>query len=193
MKIALVVVGRTRPSSEEKTLREIARKVIPREIGIESRLIARGDLLNNINKVTSCINEILFDHPDISKIIVCVDSHCTQIEENERKARKIEKDLKTKVGQPVFYVVIEHALEGWLLVDPESIIGYLGPRVKIDIPPSYAKECKPEEKMKEIFRKSDRQFIHMRDNRHIAERFDIDRAAKANKNFARFVRILKDP
>ncbi len=193
MKIALFVEGRTRPSSEEKTIKVLARKIIPREIGIESRLIERGDLLTNINKVSSCINDILQDHPDISKIIVCVDSHCTPKEENEKKARNIEKNLKVKVELPVFYIVIEHALEGWLLADPESIIGYLGPKVRIDIPSSYTKECKPEERIKEIFRKSNRQFVHMRDNHLIAERLNIDRATGANKSFADFVRIIRDP
>jgi len=193
VKIALLVEGRTRPSSEEKTIKTIVRKIIPSEVGIESRLINRGDLLTNEKKVYACISNILQNHPDISKIVVCVDSHCTQKEEIDKEVRKVEGNLKKKVNIPVSYVVIEHALEGWLLADPESVIGHLSPKVRIDIPSSYTKECKPEEKMKEIFRKSNREFVHMRDNYSIAERLNIERAASANDSFANFIEKIKDP
>jgi len=189
VKIALITEG----PFEEKTLKIIARKIVPKETGIESRVLKRGDLFN-WQKVCSYIeNDIMKQHPDISKVIACIDSECTPEKEIQTEAQRIEKKLTSKTNLPVSYVVVVHALEGWLLSDAESIKGYLGSRADIEIPSSASLECKPKDKMKEIFGRADKQFIHTRDNPRIAETFNVGIARDNNKSFASFCEKVKDP
>lgn len=163
------------------------------KIGIETRVKRRGDLLNK-EQVKKYIDFLLLTHPDISKIIVCVDSECTPEKEMEKTTNNIEVELKPRIKRPIYFANIVHALEGWLLADQDNIRKYLGSRVSIHIPPSAPLECKPKEVIKAIFRKAGgKKFLYTRDNPKIAENLDVKKAAKCNKSFANFLQIVKDP
>lgn len=189
IKIALFVEDKI----GKKAIEILAHKITARGTSIKLRFIKRGGLLNE-QKVYSFIkNDILQDHPDVSKIIACVDSECTLEEEIEKEVQKVKGTLTVKVNRPVYYVVVVHALEGWLLSDPEGIKKYLGPRAKINISPSASKECRPKKVMKDIFRKAGKDYLHTIHNSQIAELSDPKKIIKSNPSFKNFYEVIKDP
>ncbi len=187
MKIAIFI----EEQSSKEPIKTFIHKILGQHAGIIDRVVKRGNLLNE-EKVKAHINFLLIYH-SISKIIVCVDSECTPEEEIEKITNKIEKSLKAKIKQPIYYITIVHAFEGWLLSDPDCIKKYLGPRAKVNISPSASKECKPKEVMKDIFRKADKDYIHTLHNTEIAERANPERIMKSNKSFKKFYDVIKDP
>lgn len=189
IKISLFVEG----PSDEVTLRVLVRRILGRQIDIISRVKRRGDLLNEGKIYSHITKDILLKHPDISKIIICVDSECTPETEAKANVRKLESSFKSKVDCPLYCITVIHALEGWLLADPDSIGKYLGPRARVNISPSKALECKPKELMKRVFRQNGREFLPKRDNSQIAKRIDIDKIVKNNKSFEYFRDRIKDP
>lgn len=189
MKIAIFI---EEPSSQ-KAIQIFVRKILGERVGIVIRVKKRGDLLNK-EKIKAYIeNDILLEHNDISKFIVCVDSECTPEEEMTKLTCKIEANLKSKVKQPFHYVIVTHAFEGWLLADPVCIKEYLGPRAKVKIPASAASECKPKEYLKDIFRKANKDFLYTVENARIADLSDPRRMIKNSTSFKKFYEIIKDP
>jgi hypothetical protein len=89
--------------------------------------------------------------------------------------------------------VVIHALEGWLLGDPDAIQSYLGSGMKANIKPSDSLRCKPKETPSNIFKRVGKDFDYIRDNPRIAELCDLDRISKRNKSFAHFMRVIEDP
>ena len=173
--------------------RILARKIMGKQTGLEIRWKKRHDLLKyeKIYNYISC--DILQEHPDISKIIVCVDSECTPETETEKEIKKVENLLRKRIPVSISSVVVNHALEGWLLADTETIQSYMGSMAEVNIPSSATHECRPKEVMKDIFRKANREFLPTRDNLYIAEKIDLQKVAKRNQSFARFQEQVKDP
>jgi len=150
-------------------------------------------LLNKEKVCSHITNDILQEHSDVSKVIVCVDSECTPPQEIEKEVRKVEKNITSEVKHSVHYVVVVHALEGWLLAGPESIREYLGARVKVNIPPSATLECKPKKVMSGIFSQSGKEFLYTRDNPRITERIHPDEIARRNPSFGKFMDRIRNP
>lgn len=175
-------------------LRIIARRILGRQSGIIPRYKKRGDLLNKQKICSHIENDILQEHPDVSKIIVCIDSECTSEKEMKstlsRVANDIQKDFK-KLS--VKYCLVVHAIEGWFLADAGNIKKYLGSPTGVSIPSSATSTCKPKKIMKDIFKKAGKEYIPYRDNRRIAEKADIAKMVKGNKSFAHFRDEIKDP
>ena len=191
MNIVLLVEG----PSDANTLKFLVKKILGEQVNVITKpLRGRGNLLK-AEKVLNHINTLLRRNPDVSKIIVCVDSECTPEDETEREMKKVENSIRAKIPQkyPIHYIGVIHALEGWLLADPDSIREYLGTRVRVNIPSSATLDCKPKEVMRDIFRKADKGFRPTHDCPRIAEEIDIDKMVKNNKSFARFREKVKDP
>lgn len=189
MKIGLLVEG----ESDKNTFRILIPRVLGRQVSIVTRVLrGRGNLLNE-RKVRAIADEIAISHPEVSKILVCIDSECTPEDETQKEVRKAEKIVKSGVKHPIYYITVLHALEGWLLADPEGIKGYLGQRADVKISPSATLDCNPKKIMKNIFRQNQRQFLPTRDNPRIAERVNIDGIGISNRSFARFQNRVKDP
>lgn len=189
MKIAIFI----EEQSSKKAIKIFVRKILGERIGIVIRVRKRGDLLNK-EKIKAYIeNDILLEHNDISKFIVCVDSECTPEEEMTKLTCKIETSLKLKVKQPFHYVIVTHAFEGWLLADPTCIKKFLGPRAKVKIPASASKVCKPKALMQDIFRKADRDYHYTIENARIADLSNPKRMIKNSTSFKKFYEIIKDP
>lgn len=187
-----IVIFIEEPSSQ-KPIQTFIRKILGRKIGIVIRVKKRGDLLNK-EKIEAYIeNDILLEHNDISKFIVCVDSECTPEEEMAKTTCKIEASLKSKVIQPFHYIVVTHAFEGWLLADPVCIKEYLGQRAKVKIPASASKVCKPKALMQDIFRKADRDYHYTVENARIADFSEPKRMIKNSTSFKKFYDVIKDP
>lgn len=190
MKIALLVEG----PSDEQTLKILIRKILGEQVSIVTRVMrGRGNLLNERKVRAVILNNILPDHPEVAKIIVCVDSECTPEDEARKEAEEIEKIVNSGMKHPIYYVCVIHALEGWLLGDLDGIKIYLGQRANMKISPSATRDCNPKEIMKDIFRQNERQFLPTLDNPRIAERINIDKIATNNKSFLRFQDKVKDP
>lgn len=189
VKIAIFI---EEPSSQ-KPIQIFVRKILGKKIGTVIRVKKRGDLLNK-EKIEAYIeNDILLEHNDILKFVVCVDSECTPEKEMAKITRRIETSLKSKVIQPLHYIIVTHAFEGWLLSDPISIKEYLGPRAKVTIPASASKVCKPKALMQDIFRKADRDYHYTIENARIADLSDPKRMVKKSTSFKKFYEIIKDP
>jgi len=191
MKVALLVEG----PSDERTLKILSKKIMGEQTGIETRILrGRGNLLNE-RKVYSHIVNIIQNHPDVSKIIICIDSECTPKDETEREMKDVENSLRAKIQQnyTIYYIGVIHALEGWLLTDRDNLRKYLGPRARGKILPSAALNCKPKEFMKNIFKRNGKNFLPTLHNPRIAEQIDIDKTAKNNESFKFFRDKVKDP
>jgi len=92
MRIALFVEGR----SDRDSLSILARRVSP-NLGLETRVLPRGDLLN-ATKVSAFINQdIGTGGSGISRVLVCVDSECTPEQELLNIVTPIEKEIKRRV------------------------------------------------------------------------------------------------
>lgn len=190
MKIALLVEG----PSDEKTLRILVQKILGEPISIVTRVMrGRGNLLNERKVRAVILNNILPDHPEVAKIIVCVDFECTPEDEAQEEVGKIEKIVKSGMKSPIYFIPVIHALEGWLLADPDRIKEYLGQRANVKISPSATLDCNPKEIMKDIFRQNERQFLPTLDNPRIAERINIGKIVEKNKSFTHFQDKVKDP
>lgn len=174
-------------------IRILTRKILGEKTGVIMRTKKRHDLLQSEKVCSHIINDILQEYSDVLKIIVCLDSECTDEKITLKDLKTLESLIKKKVKEPVVHCLpVTHALEGWLLADSGAVKEYLGSHAKVNIPLSATSECKPEEVLGEIFRKAGREFIPVRDNERIADGIDIGEAAKNNKSFARFCERIKD-
>lgn len=159
-----------------------------KRVGIHIRQLPRGDLLN-AEKVLASIEYEIRQHSDLAKIIVCVDSECTDPTEIDRKAQAVEQKLR-HIRRPVKYCIVVHALEGWLMADSTALRQFLGvkrlPFRKTD------SICKPKDKLRKLSRNAGRSYLPSRDNLKIAELADIKRISANNSSFAEFCRLIRD-
>lgn len=188
MKIALLVEG----VSDSKTLSILIKKILGEKAGVLTRIVGQGNLLK-ARKVCADLKDILSENPDVSKILACLDSECTSEQETKNLIKPVEKEVKISIGEQYkfSYIVVVHALEGWLLADPDAITGYLGSKKKVKVPDSATLDCRPKEILKNIFKKAGKDFLNTVADPRIAERVDSDKMAKRNKSFARFLEYIK--
>jgi hypothetical protein len=188
VKIALLVEG----VSDAKTLSILVKKIRGESVGVISRVIGQGNLFKD-RKVCAYIQDLMSEHPDISKIIACVDSECTPEAQTQEQVKKIEKTIKAQIDRHYHfsYVIVVHALEGWLLADPDAIGNYLGPKTTVKIPNSATLDCRPKETLKIIFKKAGKDFLNTVADPRLAERVDCDKMVKRNKSFAHFYDCIK--
>lgn len=188
MKFALLVEG----DSDSKTLSILIKKILGEKVGVIARVVGQGNLLK-ARKVCAYIQDIIRENPDVIKILACIDSECTSEQETKGLIKPVEKEVKISIGQQYkfSYIVVVHALEGWLLADPDAITGYLRPKKKVKIPDSATLDCRPKETLKNIFKKVGKDFLNTVADPRIAERVDSDKMAKRNKSFARFLEYIK--
>ncbi len=189
MKIALFVEG----LSDKETLSILVKKILGEQFGVITKVFrGKGNLLNEREVYTRIIYTTQ-EHLDLSKILVCVDSECTPEDQTERELKKVEDSIKTKTQLPIYYVGVIHALEGWLLADPDAVRKYLDPRVQINISSSATSHCRPKEVLKGIFKRVEKEFLPTRDCLEIAKEVDISKLAKHNESFRLFRKRVKDP
>ncbi|MBM4465080.1 MAG: DUF4276 family protein [Chloroflexi bacterium] len=136
---------------------------------------------------------LLKQHQDIEKVIVCVDSECTDPAEIQREVSKVEREL-SRVGLPVVprYVVVVHALEGWLATDSEAVRQVLGRGAEVRIERNLEEICKPSELLEDIFAQHGKNFLKARDDPLLAEYVDPEEIAEHSPSFRRFCQLVKD-
>jgi hypothetical protein len=189
MTITLFVEG----PSDKKTFPILVKRILGRSAAktkIVCRTVGQGGLFN-ARKVKAYVqHDIAVKHPDCDRIIVVVDSECTPYEETQTRVTKVERQLKSMRARPLpHYCVAYHALEAWLGADLEALKHVAGKPVKLS--ESILEACKPKEVLEESFRKSGKNFDHMRDDPRIAEMIDLNIAARNNPSFAHFVKLVK--
>jgi hypothetical protein len=188
MRVALFVEGK----SDRDTLSILARRVFP-SLGLETRVLARGDLLN-ATKVAAFINQDIGTR-SVSRVLVCVDSECTPEGEMLKIVTPVEKEIKRKVKHlSVAYCGVIHATEAWLAADGLALGRYLGcGAINPSVVRSVVSACKPKDALSDLFDRHGREFSNVQDNPRLASLVDPKQIAKISKSFARFAGLLVSP
>lgn len=189
MKIGLFVEGK----SDKRTLPILIEKIFERKApkpGLEIRTIPQGDMLSVPKMEVYLKKDLLVKHPDLRKIVVCLDCECTPPEKIRSLMLPVEKKLGALFrGVQTKYCLVVHALEGWLASDEKALAEYLGqPRLKISWNPKQV--CRPRENLKDTFKRANREFDHLEDDPEIAKRINIDTLTKRNPSFAAFRHLV---
>ena len=143
-------------------------------------------------KIKAHLEFLLKNQPDVAKVIVCVDPHCTDPAEIRKEASRVERELARMSLQVVpQYVVVVHALEGWLAADQKALEQVLGSEVSISR--NLKEECKPDELLGDLFAKHGKSFQKTRHDPQIASHADSEEIACHSPSFRRFCRLIKDP
>ncbi|MFQ6057731.1 MAG: DUF4276 family protein [Anaerolineae bacterium] len=187
--MALFVEGK----SDKDAIPELVRRFLSASPGIICRIVRRGDMFNSA-KIKAHLGPLLKGHPDVSKVIVCVDSECTDPAEIREEASRIEQELN-RMSLPVVprYVVVVHALEGWLAADSEALEKVLGKGIRVRIEQSLEKVCKPAELLEDIFARHGKNFRKTVHDPLIAEHADPKKIARQSSSFQQFLEIVEDP
>ena len=190
MKIALFVEG----SSDRDSLSILARRVRA-GVGVVSRVLSRGDLLNPQKVLVYVREDILPQHRDTTKIILCVDWECTQESEASRIVKPLQAELnRIQRRPPAFYCSVIHATESWLAADEGGLCKYLNKsRVASSAIRRVRDACRPKPAMTSLFRTQGREFSNVRDNPRLAEILNPQEMIKNSTSFARFARLIEDP
>lgn len=187
LSLGLFVVGQ----SDRDVIPLLIRKLGYRG-GIRDRIIEQGEAFD-AEAVSTHIRALLASHPDISKIIVCVDSECTDIEQSRKGAISTERNLvKSRAHPPVKYVIVDHSLEGWLLQDLDAVGSVLGTRAKLSLSGNPEDECRPAELLRKLFRTySSQSFKKTVHNKKIASEMNIKVLQSRSPTFAYLVEALR--
>ncbi|MFQ5811628.1 MAG: DUF4276 family protein [Anaerolineae bacterium] len=188
MSIGLFVEGK----SDKDTIPKLIRKFLDTPPRIIPRTIHRGEMLKS-EKVKPYLEALLKQHQDVEKVIVCVDSECTDPEEIWEEVSKVEREL-SRMGLPVVprYVVVVHALEGWLAADPEAVRQVLGRGAEVRIDQNLEEICRPAELLEDIFAQHGKSFQKTRHDPQIARHADPAEIARHSSSFRRFCQLVKD-
>lgn len=127
MKIGLLVEGKT----DVVTIRTLVRKIFEssnvRPKTIIRQLRGRGDMFSAEKIQTFIQQSILVNDPDVSIILICVDSHCTPPEEIQKKANQHANQKKHFQRSSV-------KLEGVIIALPGTIPRLLRKLIRIALP-----------------------------------------------------------
>lgn len=184
----------TEGKGEALALRVLARKLIPASQAIHTIYLPKGNLLSSPKKVAARIRAERSKGAHTTKVLICVDSECTPVEETQHLVKQNEKEIAKLLpwAIPVLrYVIVDHSLEGWLLGDLGALERVLGSAVD---PQAVApRDCRPEKTMRQLFARQGKEFIKMRDNPRIAEAARPAELAKGSPTFRLFRRVISDP
>jgi len=189
MSIGLFVEGK----SDKDAIPKLICKLLDSSTKIIPRTIPRGEMFNS-EKIKPYLEALLKKHQDIEKVIICVDSECTDFAEIQKEVSRVERELGG-MGLPVVprYAVVVHSLEAWLAADPEALKCVLGKGAHVRIEQDLEEVCKPAELLGDIFAQHGKKFLKARHDPLIAEHADPGRIAKRNSSFQRFSELVKDP
>lgn len=188
MSIGLFVEGK----SDKDTIPKLIRKLFDTPPKIIPRTIHRGEMFKS-EKVRPYLEALLKQHQDVEKVIVCVDSECTDPAEIQREVSKVEREL-SEMDLPVVpqYAVIVHALEGWLAADSGALRQILGRGAEVRIEQNLEEICRPAELLEGIFAQHGKNFLKFRDDPRLAEHVNPKEIAKHSYSFHRFCQLVRD-
>jgi len=191
MSIGLFVEG----ESDVQAISILVRKVLETQGSPQKTVCRNFRGVGNIfeaRKIKAHLEFLLKQQPDVAKVIVCVDSHCTDPAEIQKKVSKVERELaRMSLQVTPQYVVVVHALEGWLAADQKALGQVLGSEVNINR--NLEEECKPEDLLGDLFDKHGKSFQKTSHDPQIASYADPEKIARHSPSFRRFCRLIKDP
>jgi len=176
--------------SDKDTIPKLIRKLFDTPPRIIPRMIHRGEMFK-AEKVKPYLEVLWKQHQDVEKVIVCVDSECTDPAEIQREVSKVEQEL-SETDLPVRYAVVVHALEGWLAADSEAVRQVLGRGAEVRIEQNLEEICRPAELLEGIFAQHGKNFLKFRDDPLLAEHVHPEEIAKRSSSFRRFCQLVKD-
>ena len=190
MRIAIFVDGQ----SDKQTIGILAEKLLSNRSpkpGLKLLLLQRGDFFR-APKVSAQLKVVQQRHPDIGKVILCVDCECTPKEKIQPRLTKVQEELRRIHPSLNPTIVLKvHALEGWLASDQQAVQKVLGADPKTY--PNPENECKPKELLATVFKKANREFDYMRDAPRLAQEIQIESLCRASPSFCEFRKAIEDP
>lgn len=150
---------------------------------MDARAIGQGDLLNGARATT---HVLLAARRDTSKVLLCVDSECTPVEETHVLIDAAAAHVARSLRMPVAGLVVDHALEGWLLADRRALAQYLAvspTRLRYRNPED---DCRPAETMTRLFERVGRDFRKPDALPELARQADLAAIAAASGTFRQF-------
>lgn len=192
MSIALFVEGKSDRDALTILIRKILaaknqrQRVIPRQV-------PRGDMFS-ANKMAAHFVPLLAQHGDARKVIVCLDCECTDPNEIRERIASIQKRLAAQFPSVlVRYVIVVHALEGWLASDENALREVIEPSVSVTVPQNMETICRPAEWLDDVFAKNRKEFRKTQHDPEIANAMDYRRIAQRSPSFSDFQRAVEDP
>ncbi len=192
MSIGLFVEGK----SDRDALTTLMRKILEAKKqpqGIISREVPRGDMLS-ATKMAAYFIPLFAQHNDMRKVIVCLDCECTDPAEIRGSMVDTERRLAAKFPSvPVRYIIVVHALEGWLASDENALRRVIGKNASLTVPPSMETICRPAEWLDDVFTKNGKKFLKTQHDPEIAKNMDYSRIAQRSPSFSEFHHAVEDP
>ena len=178
--IGVIVEG----ESDEKVIREITRKLgVPAKI----RRSRRGATIQSPRKTGSYVVDLL---SDCEKVVILKDSHCSDPHAKEENLRGRLQGAGLPVDGDLHICMVVHAIESWLLADEEAISDYLGSKVKELRDPET--ECKPEEVLEELFKKTGKVYLKGGEApRELARRLSVEKLITKCPSFKKFKALIE--
>ena len=190
MRIAIFVDGK----SDKPTLDILAEKLLGNRSpkpGRKFLLLQRGDFFSAA-KVSAQLEFLHQMHPDVGKVILCLDFECARAEDIQPQLAKVQKEIRSNHPSLNPTIVLKvHALEGWLASDRQAVQKVLG-----EEPRDYPRpenECKPKKLLETVFKKANKEFDYMRDDPRLAQEIDIERLCRSSPSFREFRKAIEDP
>ena len=188
LSLGLLVEGQ----SDKDTIPILARRLGCDE-RIRARVVSRGQMLAS-SAISRYLTKFLRESRDVSRIIICLDAERENPAQVLESTRSIERRLNETLHVQVNYVVVDHALEGWLACDEDALRAVLGgSRARINIRVNPEDHPTPADLLERIFRDNRRPFRKTRDNPRIAENASPERIGSRSPTFRRFAEILGHP
>ncbi len=169
-----------------EAIRILAKKILPqtgKPPRILQRAIPRGDIFKP-EKISAYVMRVKQEYGSRTKVIICVDSECTDSRITEENLIPSKKALRTSAD----FVVVVHALETWLLADANALRMVLGKNIKIS--DSFERECQPKMMLGDILLKHQRRVLRNDDHIKISKQVAPDIVAKRCASFKKFREIL---
>jgi len=179
--------------SDRRALPILAGKIAPGSALPKALRVPRGDLFSPDN-LQPHIRYACQQSPELSKVLICVDSECTPIDETRSQIAPFQAELQRAFPRlTIRYVVVSHALEGWLLADRAALRELLGKNVRLRRYGNPEDLCRPAEILAGIFSSNNRDYIKTRDAIRLAEQADVRRISRQCHTFQDFQQAVRDP
>ena len=157
--------------------------------GIRTRVIPQGLMLRS-DRVKPYIRALLDQDRSIDLVVICIDAEEAEPEHLLKQTRQPRKSLGRDFAVPIRYVIVDHALEGWLGCDTDAVRSVLGPRATVRIRGNPENHPRPADLLSRVFRDNGRRFVKTSHDRQIAERVTPAVIAARSPTFVAFIDAL---
>ena len=157
---------------------------------IKTRIVRQGQMLDE-SRMLHHVDALFTDQPKVSRIIVFMDSEGVDPKTTLRSTTSVSSALTASSGVRVDYVIVDHALEGWLACDIDALRAVLGTGAKIQIRGNPEDNLRPAKLMERIFKANRKNYVKTVHAAKIAEAATASSIAKKSPTFRRLKRVLR--